>query len=355
MFYNNMNFVKYLLIPFQIVYSLIVRVRNLVYDFNIISIYSPHTLVISVGNLKVGGTGKTPMVEYLIKILKNYKIAVLSRGYKRKTKGFVLAKEKRHNAYHIGDENAQLYNKFQEITIGCDENRVNGIKKLLQIDKKIQIIILDDGYQHRALKRDVNILLTEYNQLFINDSLLPIGKLREPKFEKRRANIIIVTKCPHNISKSQQQFIKEILDLDINQKIYFSHIKKHVFLNMNTIKEHKINKDQKHLLVTGIENPLELLNFLNNEKIDFKHLKFNDHHDFSQLDISDIIQLSESENYSKELLLTEKDFYRLSKKDKQKLEKHFTLICIQIEIDFIDADKSTFNHQLCNFVKSKIT
>ena len=355
MFYNNMNFVKYLLTPFQILYSLIVRARNLLYDFNIISIYSPKTLVISIGNLKVGGTGKTPMVEYLIKIFKNYKTAILSRGYKRKTKGFVLADNKKNQAHHIGDENCQLYNKFHNITIGCSENRVNGIKQLLQIDDKIQIVILDDGYQHRSLKRDIDILLTEYSQLFTSDSLLPIGKLREPKFEKRRANIIIITKCPNNISKTIQKSIHEALNLDLHQKIYFSYISKHVFVNMKTNKDHNINKDLKHLLVTGIENPQELKNFLDTKNIDFKHLKFYDHHNFIQEDINNMIQLRKTRDYAKELLLTEKDFYRLSKRHKAELEKYFTLICIQIEIDFIDQDKSNFNHQLCNFVKSKTT
>tara|TARA_Y100000994_G_C15650221_1_gene425069 strand:- start:192 stop:1244 length:1053 start_codon:yes stop_codon:yes gene_type:complete len=350
-----MSFAKYLLIPFQILYSLIVRGRNLLYDFNIISRYNPNTLVISIGNLKVGGTGKTPMVEYLIKFFKKYKTAVLSRGYKRNTKGFVLADNNKNTANHIGDENCQLYNKFHDTTIVCDKNRVNGIKQLLQIDNKIQIVILDDGYQHRALKREINILLTEYNQLFTNDSLLPIGKLREPRFEKRRANIIIVTKCPNNISPKTQTSIIENLNLDVHQKIYFSYISKYSFLNMNTKQTHKTHKNQTHILVTGIENPQELLNFLDSQNIDFKHFKFEDHHHFNQSDINKIIQFSKTKNYSKELLLTEKDYYRLSEEHKQKLEKFFTLICVQIEIDFIDQDKSNFNQQLCNFAESKIT
>ncbi len=349
-----MTLIKFLLIPIQLIYYLIVRFRNLLFDLNVISEYKASTLVISIGNLKVGGTGKTPHVEYLIKVLKNYKIAVLSRGYKRKTKGFLLANNKINSALQIGDENCQLYNKFNDILIACDSDRVQGVKKLLKIDPKIETIILDDGYQHRSLKRDMNILLTEFNDLFTNDSLLPRGKLREPIFEKKRANIIIVTKCPHDISKQKQKSIKEKIHLDFNQKIYFSYISKYHFLNMQNSKIGNLNKKLNHLLVTGIENPRTLLSFLEKEKISYNHIKFNDHHNFSQSDINKIIQLGKSKKYAKELLFTEKDFYRLLKTDKQKLEKHFTLICIQIEIDFIDIDKSNFNHQLCNFVESKI-
>ena len=158
----------------------------------------------------------------------------------------------------------------------------------------------------------------------------------------------------HNISQKTQKSIIENLNLDVHQKIYFSYISKIFFFEHEHKKTHKTHNHQTHILVTGIENPQELLNFLDGQNIDFKHFKFEDHHHFNQSDINKIIQFSKTKNYSKELLLTEKDYYRLSEEHKQKLEKFFTDI-VQIEIDFIDQDKSNFNQQLCNFAESKIT
>ena len=344
-----MSFLRYILLPVQFIYSIIIIFRNSLYNYNIFTIYKANSYVISVGNLKTGGTGKTPLTEYIIRLFNEKKVAILSRGYKRKTSGFILATKQKNSARHIGDENSQLYNKFENIIIGCAENRVDGVQKLLKKHNDINVVILDDAYQHRSLHRDLNILLTEFNDMFTEDQLIPIGNLREHKKEKKRADIIIITKCPNQIAEHTIQKVKEKIKPTNNQKLYFSFIKNYFFLNMHTLKKCDINKVKTHILITGIQSSQELLQFLENEKIQIKHCEFRDHYNFTQFDIDYIIQLKNSQDYSDQLLLTEKDYYRLSEKHKYELNKYFLLICVQINIDFINKDKSNFNNQLLNF------
>ena len=348
-----MKFLKYILLPIQIIYSIIILTRNILYDLNILKSYNSKALIISVGNIKAGGTGKTPLTEYLIQLFDNKKIAILSRGYKRKTRGFILVNQT-HSSMDVGDENRQLYNKFKSVIIACDNNRVHGIKQLLRLNEKIEVIILDDAYQHRSIYRDIDILLTEYDNLLINDQLIPIGKLREHRREMKRANIIIITKCPLNISEEQKNEISKKMNLKSHQTIYFSEIKKYNFIDMCSSRRINISKNENHILLTGIENPKKLLDFLTNQEINYQHINFKDHHNFKESDISTIINLKNSMNHSNNLLLTEKDYYRFSKNHKKILEKNFNLICVQIEIDFIGYDKYNFNNQLLNFKKTKM-
>ena len=324
----------------------------MLYDFNLIKTYKSKIITISIGNLKTGGTGKTPLVEYLIKLFIKKNTAILSRGYKRKTKGFIIA-NKRHQSKDIGDENRQLYSKYPKITIACDKNRVTGIQKLENKFPALDYVILDDAYQHRSLSRDINIMLTEYNHLFIYDQLIPIGTLREHKKEVKRADIIIITKSPINISINKQNEIINRIKPKNNQKIYFSYIKEYKYIDILTSKNIKLKTNELHLLVTGIANPKLLLENLNTNNINYHHLKFTDHHNFSEDEILKMIELKTEKKISSNLLMTEKDFYRLSLKHKEILENEFNLICIQIEFDFIGADKVNFNNQLINFEKSK--
>ncbi len=346
-----MRFLKYLLSPIQIIYSLIIIMRNQLYDLKILSSYNAEPITISVGNIKNGGTGKTPMVEYLIRLFQNKKISVLSRGYKRQTNKFILA-NKRHTAKDIGDENYQLYNKFENIIIAADNNRVHGIKKITQ-NNQLDVVILDDGFQHRSLHRDIDILLTEHNNLFIDDELMPIGNLREHKKEMKRANIIIITKCPKDISKEQRYSIIDKIKPSIHQKVYFSHIKEYTYINMSSLKEIALNKDEKHILITAIANAKPLVKFLNDTNISHHHISFSDHYNFKRHDITKMINLKQNNHLSKNLLLTEKDYYRLSLIDKKRLEEQFILVCVQIKIDFMEGDKSNFNKQLLKFEKPK--
>lgn len=348
-----MRFLIYTLFPFQAIYSMIILVRNILYDNNILKTYKMKPHIISVGNIKNGGTGKTPLVEYIAKLFKQRNIAILSRGYGRQTKGFILAQKGINQSYQIGDESAQLYNKFKHITIAIDSNRINGVKQLLKHNSKLEIVVLDDGYQNRKIHRDINILLTEHDKLLTKDCLMPIGSLREHKKEIKRADIVIVTKCPEKITDNTRYNVKKELKLTNNQKIYFSKISKHVFIDTISLNEYTLNPEHKHLLITGIENPNKLLDFLSKKKINYTHLNFSDHYNFRTSDIKKFITIKTQKKLSKNLLMTEKDYYRLSKNHKKTLQKHFKLICIQIEIDFIGNDKSNFNKQLLNFETSK--
>ena len=345
-----MKFLSYILLPIQIIYSVLTACRNMLYSLKYFKIHNMKPLIISIGNLKNGGTGKTPMVEYLIRIFKDKKIAILSRGYGRQTKGFVLAKKKKNSAHDIGDENSQLYHKFKNILIAADTNRVKGVKKLLKIKPEIEIIILDDAYQHRQINRDINILLTEYDDLFTEDQLMPIGQLREHKQEAKRADIIIITKCPEKIHKD---YIENKINKKTHQQLYFSKISRYTFLDMTNNVEYNINTSSTHLLITGIQNSKHLLKFLEEKNINFFHLNFSDHYNFKDRDIEKMIKLKTDYQYSSQLLMTEKDYYRLSTKHKKILKNTFKLICIEIKMDFIDNDKLNFNNQLINFTKSK--
>jgi len=319
----------------------------------VLKTFSAPPLIISVGNLNTGGTGKTPMIEYLINTFQGKKIAILSRGYKRKTKGFIIA-NKSHSAENLGDEMRQLCHKFPNTIIACDNNRVNGVKKILEHNQQVDVVLLDDAFQHRQLNRDINILLSEYNNLFLHDQLLPIGQLRECRSEYKRADIIIITKCPNKISLKDREEIRTRINLYNHQKIYFSYINKYKYLHMGSLKSVEINSKKTHIILTGIASTQTILTHLKNKKINYIHLKFADHYDFKDKDIFQIIALKNDIAISKNLLLTEKDYYRLSEDHKKKLQNHFHLICIQIGFDFIETYKSNFNDELLNFKKSKL-
>lgn len=293
-----------ILFPISIIYDLVTAIRNFFYDKGIFKSVSYNFPIIAVGNLSVGGTGKSPMIEYLIRLLKeDYKLATLSRGYRRKTTGFVLA-NKSTTADEIGDEPMQFHSKFETITVAVDANRKNGIA---QLQEKVNpnIILLDDAFQHRKVTAGLYILLTKYDELFIDDLLLPAGNLRESKRGAKRADVIIVTKCPKDLSIEQQKEI--ICKLQVAQDVYFTTI--------SYAKEVKgcLNAPLSMLsanavtLVTGIANPLPLVNYLSENQINFNHLSYKDHHNFTDKDIEILSK--------KELLLTtEKDYMRLKDK-----------------------------------------
>ena len=300
-----MILLRKILFPLAFLYWLITYVRNWLYDLDVLRSYSFDIPIIAVGNLSVGGTGKTPQIEYLIRLLsEKYKVAVLSRGYKRSTEGFILADDKA-TASSIGDEPFQFYSKFPNIQVAVDANRKNGIEKLVQLQDKPDVILLDDAFQHRKVKAGFYILLTAYDDLFCDDYILPFGNLREPSSGKKRADMIIVTKCPKDLSELAQQKIAK--KLKVKQSVYFTTIEydDYVFGNDTQLLVSDIQSESK-LLVAGIAKPKLFFDFLKNETDET--LVFPDHHHFSKQDCEQILAKANGRKIS----TTEKDFVRLN-------------------------------------------
>ncbi len=297
-----MKLLRKLLFPFSLLYGGITLLRNLMYTKGLLKSKSYDLPIICVGNLSTGGTGKSPMIELLISFLKdNQSVSVLSRGYKRKTSGFreVLSTSK---VEEVGDEPLQFKKKFPEITVAVCEDRQTGIEKLKDA---ADVILLDDAFQHRKVRASLNILLTPYDSLYVNDCMLPTGNLREPKFGAKRAAIVVVTKCPAHISAAEITAITAKLKLKPSQKVYFSKIGyASEIKNGKTIKPLSYLKEFNFLLVTGIANPKPLVKHLKEEGLSFEEKAYPDHHNFLASEIEEL------KKYPL-ILTTEKDFMRL--------------------------------------------
>ena len=308
-----MKFLRYILLPFAIIYDVITRIRNFCFTVGVFKETTFQIPVLVVGNLSVGGTGKTPQIEYLIRLLKDsYKTSVLSRGYGRKTKGFLLVNNS-HTTEEVGDEPLQYYKKFSNIDVAVDANRVEGISSLIN-NQSPEVVLLDDAFQHRKVKGSFYILLTKYNDLFTDDFLLPTGNLRESRSGAKRADVIVVTKCPEDLSQQAKQELKNKL-MRYHKEVFFTTIS----YDEKTSGSQNISIDDlkkyEVILVTGIANPKPMLSFLNQKEVNFKHLKFADHHHFSEKEIKMIKSEYEGLQSSKKIILTtEKDYVRLSNK-----------------------------------------
>ncbi|MDO7171864.1 tetraacyldisaccharide 4'-kinase [Mariniflexile sp. AS56] len=318
-----MKLIRNIAIPFVPVYYAITSLRNRLFDLGIKKSTSFDFPVICVGNLSVGGTGKTPMIEYLIDLLKaDYKVATLSRGYKRKTIGFQLANES-STAESIGDEPFQFYNKFKkEVLVAVDADRTHGIQQLRQLNEAPNVVLLDDAFQHRRVKAGLNIMLTTYDNPYFSDYVLPTGNLREPRSGAKRANIIVVTKCPNNISDDQKSVYLKRISPEDYQHIFFSSIS---YSNTIISAETKINLGTvtNFSLVTGIANANPLVDFLNGKGLQFEHLNFKDHHEFTE---QDILALEKKEF----IITTEKDFMRLKQYPSLKTKLFYLPITVVI-------------------------
>ncbi|WP_291097507.1 MULTISPECIES: tetraacyldisaccharide 4'-kinase [unclassified Flavobacterium] len=301
-----MNLLRKILFPFAILYGFITSIRNFLYDKGILKSHSFDIPIIAVGNLSVGGTGKTPQIEYLIRLLSSkYKVATLSRGYKRQSEGFILA-DSTSNAAILGDEPFQYYQKFATIQVAVDADRKNGIEQLLSQSEKPEVILLDDAFQHRKVKAGFYILLTCYGDLYSDDYMLPTGNLRESRCGAQRADMVVVTKCPASLSLDEQNKIKTKLKLSSKQKLYFSYIDydEFIYSEDKTIKVDEIRNVDK-LLLAGIAKPEPFFAYLLNTSDEC--LAFPDHHHFTENDILDI----KNKSQNKIIITTEKDFVRL--------------------------------------------
>jgi tetraacyldisaccharide 4'-kinase len=301
----------------------------------------------------VGGVGKTPHIEYLIRLLDNYKLATLSRGYKRKTSGFYLADEN-STANTIGDEPKQIQNKFPEVIVTVDEKRVNGIQQIKNLFPKTQVILLDDAYQHRAVKPGINILITDYSKLYINDTILPSGRLREWAIGSNRADIIIVSKTPTVISPIDIRRIKEDLSPKPYQEIFFSYTKYSTLTPFTDICQ-SLNfppaKINSVLLITGIAKPDSFYYYIKGKYQTVEHLAFDDHYLFQKEDL-ETIKNSFKDLYgnNKVIITTEKDIMRLSLPEIYNELKELPIFYIPIEICFHGNDKEEFDNKILKYV-----
>ncbi|MBP8792231.1 MAG: tetraacyldisaccharide 4'-kinase [Lutibacter sp.] len=335
-----MNLLRKLLFPFSIIYGWITAIRNFLYDKKLMKSNKFKTPTIVVGNLSVGGTGKTPQIEYLIRLLQHsFKVAVLSRGYKRKSTGFIIA-DATSNAEIIGDEPFQFYQKFSKVIVSVDADRSNGIEKLEHLKNPPEVILLDDAFQHRKVAAGFYILLTSYNNLYVNDFMLPTGNLRENRKGAKRAQIIIVTKCPANLSDDAQRKIHKKLKPTMFQRVFFTTIDYDTELKgeSSILIDELVGRDV--ILITGIANPNPLIAHLNSKNIVFKHLKYADHHHFSEKELNEIKQL-QTENTI--ILTTEKDYMRLGTNLKN-------CYYISIETKFINH-QNDFDKTINNYVE----
>ncbi|MGV8091836.1 MAG: tetraacyldisaccharide 4'-kinase [Mangrovibacterium sp.] len=348
---------KILLYPFSILYGIVVYIRNFLYDYKILKSTDFDIPVISIGNITVGGTGKTPHTEYLITLLKKHaEVVTLSRGYKRKSKGFVLV-ETGSNVRNAGDEPLQIKRKFPDVTVAVDENRVHGIKRLLlKEDIHPDVILLDDAFQHRRVNPGINILLIDYNRPIDSDSLLPLGRLRERKYQQRRANVIIYTKCPDEITPIRRRIIMKEVNLRPYQSLYFTTMEYGepipVFpdkaIPMPDLHEKLISS----ILLSGIANPDQFRDYLASKTNLLDEMIFGDHHRYSGKDLKLIEQ--KYEHYKDKapfILTTEKDAIRLEEETGLSPVAQSRLYYIPVKIKFLESEGKSFDKKIVSYVK----
>lgn len=352
----NFNFpllrtVRIVLFPLSLLYFIIIWIRNMLYNRGILRSAVFNLPLICVGNLAVGGTGKSPMVEYLVLLLKDeFKVATLSRGYKRKTKGYALANE-HSTALEIGDEPMQFHSKFPGVPVAVGEQRLVAIPQLLHDHPETQAIILDDAFQHRTVKAGLNILLTDYNNLFTRDWFLPAGDLRDQRSSYERAEIIVVTKCKPSITDEERKAITEEINPLAHQQLFFTTMQYGDLY-------HIVNKDNFHiteqtevLLVTGIANPAPLKKLLHDTAHTYYQMAYNDHHIFTIDDLNDIRKRFTSIQASQKIILTtEKDAVRLIKFEQEL--KDLPLYVLPIAPAFLFNDTPRFNSLIHDFIRN---
>ncbi len=351
-----MKFFRFLLFPFSILYGIIVFIRNKFYDLHLISSARFELPTIVVGNISMGGTGKSPHIEYLIRLLKiDFKIATLSRGYGRRTNGFILS-DKQSTAKDIGDEPKQFKNKYDDVAVAVDAKRVNGINKLIEQVAGLQVVLLDDAFQHRAVKAGLSILLTDYNKMFFDDYILPMGTLRESRSGAKRADIIIVTKCPAPLSDKERNRLTEKINASPFQKVYFSQIKygevTKLFGNKETEQINYLDGQYDVALLTGIANTQPLEDYLQSKTKALINIKFPDHHQFTSKDLHHVIEKFNTIASAKKIILTtEKDAMRLIDSEFKELLKDLPVFYLPIEIQFNNYDQTAYNQQIINYVR----
>jgi tetraacyldisaccharide 4'-kinase len=355
-----MNILKIIfLYPLSLIYGVITGIRNFMYNTGILPSVEFHLPIICVGNITVGGTGKTPHTEYLVRLLqKNFKVATLSRGYKRKSRDFRIATSK-SLVNEIGDEPLQIYRKFPDTFVVVDRNRIHGVHRILEKNPEIDVIILDDGYQHRRITPGFSILLSDFDRLMVRDHMMPYGNLRESRGNMRRADIILITKSPENISAIQRRLIVKEVNKAPYQNLYFTSL---IYESPRPVFKSEVPgedlldlskcRDCGIVLITGIANPTPLKEYLKNFTEEIVHLSFPDHYNFKENDINSIHSVYDDLKYPvKYLITTEKDAIRLQEFTNIAEPVRSAFYYIPIGIYFLNDDREEFDNMIVDYVR----
>jgi tetraacyldisaccharide 4'-kinase len=358
-----MHLLRLLLLPVSWIYGIVMSVRNFCYDRKLFKSRSFPVAVINVGNLTVGGTGKTPHIEYLIRLLKDtFRVATLSRGYGRETKGYMLVANPSSTSM-VGDEPMQYHTKFPEITVSVGEDRVAAIENLLKLSPKPEVILMDDAFQHRAVKPGLNILLLEHDSLMKKNHMLPAGTLREWKSGMKRADVIIVSKCPEILVPIERKRLAEHIELLPNQKLFFSFFRYGEIVRLNSRQSsmfigtnYYFEKRFTILLVTGIANPAGLAEFLKRKTDKLEMMTFSDHHEFTLDDLRSITEtFNNIANANKIIVTTEKDAMRLRNPELEETIRALPIFYIPVQVIFHQNDKEFFDNLVLNYARQNQT
>ena len=342
---------RILLWPISLLYHIVLNIRHKLYDWRILKTTRFENPIICVGNLNLGGTGKTPHTEYLISLLKDqFRVATLSRGYGRKTKGFQLA-DTQSTFEDIGDEPMQYFTKFPEIQVTVDEDRVEGVRKLLKSPSSPEVILLDDAFQHRSIKAGLNILLTEYQHLYCDDFLVPAGSLRDVRSAAKRADIIVVSKAPKDLNESEKQRITGKLKPSEGQKVFFSYLEYQALEPLNEkAKTNATETEDAVLAFCGIAHPETFVEELKKHHKTVGFLRFADHHIYTDNDIASIIKRFEALDGDKKIIVTtEKDAARLTNSPYLCQFEDAPLYDLPVTVRFHEEEK--FNEEIMNYVR----
>jgi len=353
------NLLSFLLLwPASILFRTIVSIRNFCYENKILKSKEYDLPIISIGNISVGGTGKTPHTEFILNMLKGeFQVAILSRGYKRKTKGFRII-ETTDTHYQAGDEPLQIKQKFPDVVVAVSESRTNGVEKLRELYPDLNLIILDDAFQHRKINPGLSILLNNYHHPIATDYLLPLGRLREPRSASYRAHIVIYSKCPAELKPIERRILSKEVDIMPYQYLFFSTLK---YMNLKPVFDKNLPefelsklKDYNIIALTGIARSGNLTSFLESKSASVMHLKYPDHYNFTSKDILKTQKLFSETSGNKIIVVTEKDAVRLKSDNFFDDEFKKDVYCIPIEVELLcsDEEKKQFDNQIFSYVRN---
>lgn len=341
---------RILLLPISLLYHIVLSIRHKLYDWHILKSKRFEKPVICVGNLKLGGTGKTPHTEYLIRLLKNdYRVATLSRGYGRQTKGFKLA-EASSTYNDLGDEPLLYFKKFPGIQVAVDEDRVDGVTHLFG-EQGVEVVLLDDAFQHRSINAGLNILLTEYQRLYMDDYLFPAGTLRDVRSAAKRADIIVISKAPKDLSEQEKQQITDKLNTSENQKVYFSYLEHAALQPLNeAAKAFSLEEADSAFAFCGIGNPKPFVEELKKRYHAVDFLPFGDHHAYKEKDMKAVLDWFEKLDGEKKIIVTtEKDAARLTNSPYLCQFERTPLYDLPVTVRFHEEEK--FNEEILKYVR----